>query len=285
MAHRTLARLLAIVGTAALIAAACGGTAAPSPTAPPTGASTAAPTAAPTAVPTAAPVLNRPVEFVISTSPGGGSDIYARIWIGIMEKEKALTTSAQVYGTRIVATEHYERSANGIAGPAGRLAGRLATGMQALLVPDSGEVLRQIGNAFAAVGIIPNRVRFLGTGLWDDPLTPHIPVAVGGWYAGVDPELVNIFAQRFQRSYGSTPPRLASLAYDAVSLAIILGRGPQGMRFDPQQITNPQGFQGTNGLFRFTASGLCERGLSILEVTPTGPRVVAPAPQRFGIGF
>ena len=30
----------------------------------------------------------RPVEFVIQTSPGGGSDVYARFWIGIIEKHK-----------------------------------------------------------------------------------------------------------------------------------------------------------------------------------------------------
>jgi putative tricarboxylic transport membrane protein len=30
----------------------------------------------------------RPVEFVIQTSPGGGSDQYARMWIGIIEKQK-----------------------------------------------------------------------------------------------------------------------------------------------------------------------------------------------------
>jgi putative tricarboxylic transport membrane protein len=30
----------------------------------------------------------RPVEFVIQTSPGGGSDQYARMWIGIIEKLK-----------------------------------------------------------------------------------------------------------------------------------------------------------------------------------------------------
>lgn len=28
----------------------------------------------------------RPIEFVIQTSPGGGSDTYARLWIGIVEK-------------------------------------------------------------------------------------------------------------------------------------------------------------------------------------------------------
>lgn len=31
---------------------------------------------------------SRPIEFVIQTSPGGGSDKYARFWIGIIEKNK-----------------------------------------------------------------------------------------------------------------------------------------------------------------------------------------------------
>ncbi len=199
--------------------------------------------------------------------------------------ERALKSSARVYGARVVAVEHYDRSVDGISGPAGRLAGRMATGIQALLVPDGGEVLRQVGDALSAVGITPKKVRFLGTGLWDDPQTRQIPIAVGGWYAGVAPQLVNKFAQRFQSRYGAIPPRLASLSYDSVSLAILLARGAPGSRFTPDRITNPQGFQGTNSLFRFTSAGLCERGLSILEVTPAGPRVVAPAPQRFGVGF
>jgi len=92
MAHRSITRPIATLATSVLIATACGGTAAPS--AAPTAAATGpAGTDAPTAAATAAPVLNRPVEFVISTSPGGGSDIYARLWITIMEKEKALNTS------------------------------------------------------------------------------------------------------------------------------------------------------------------------------------------------
>jgi len=90
MAHPSIARFLALVGTAALVAAACGGTAQPSPTTAPTGGATAAPA---TAAPTQAAVLTRPVEFVISTGPGGGSDQYARIWIGIMQKVGAPTVT------------------------------------------------------------------------------------------------------------------------------------------------------------------------------------------------
>ncbi len=37
----------------------------------------------------------RPVEFVISTAPGGGSDIYARFMQGVIEKNKLLTQPLQ----------------------------------------------------------------------------------------------------------------------------------------------------------------------------------------------
>ena len=92
MAHRSFARIFSLLAATALLAAACGGagTTAPSPSAAGTG---AAASGAATARPSAAAVLTRPVEFVISTAPGGGSDIYARQWIATMQSEKALTTS------------------------------------------------------------------------------------------------------------------------------------------------------------------------------------------------
>ena len=73
-------RLFASVSAALLVGAACGGTPA----------ATAAPTTAGSAAPSTATVENptRPVEFVISTAPGGGSDIYARAMQGIIEKNK-----------------------------------------------------------------------------------------------------------------------------------------------------------------------------------------------------
>src|SRR5512141_798205 len=92
-------RTLAVVLFAILLvaAAACAPAPTPSPTAaPPTAApvATTAPgaptsTAAPTAVPAPAITLpTRPIEFVISTAPGGGSDLYARAMQGIIEKYK-----------------------------------------------------------------------------------------------------------------------------------------------------------------------------------------------------
>jgi len=87
MRKRSITRILAVFAATLLVAAACGGAAGPggqTTTAPaPTGAATTAPAAA-TAEPAFA--LARPAEFVISTGPGGGSDIYARFMQGIIEK-------------------------------------------------------------------------------------------------------------------------------------------------------------------------------------------------------
>ncbi len=80
---RSVARSLALLVTVTLLATGCASPAASSPT--PSAAGSSAPPA-PTA--SAAPILTRPVEFVISTGPGGGSDLYARLWTGIMTSQK-----------------------------------------------------------------------------------------------------------------------------------------------------------------------------------------------------
>ena len=107
-------------------------------------------------------------------------------------------------------------------------------------------------------------------------------IAQGGWYAGVSPDLVERFNSKYSGAYGSEPPRIASLAYDAVSLASGLARKGD---FSTTAITDAAGFQGQNGLFRFRQDGLIERGLAILEMTANGPEVVAQPPIRFGAGF
>jgi len=70
---------LTIIGSVMRVATECGcGAAAPTPSA----SVAASPTAETMTQPT------KPIEFVISTAPGGGSDIYARAMAGIIEKNK-----------------------------------------------------------------------------------------------------------------------------------------------------------------------------------------------------
>ncbi len=92
----------------------------------------------------------------------------------------------------------------------------------------------------------------------------------------------NGFAQRYRARYGGDPVRTASLSYDAVALIarLVQTEGPNA--FSEQTLTNPSGFAGVDGVFRFRADGTNERGLAVMKVTPQGGEVVSPAPRSFG---
>ena len=47
----------------------------------------------------------------------------------------------------------------------------------------------------------------------------------GGWFAAPEPNADDAFNDKYRATYGATPPQLASLAYDAVSLVALLSHG------------------------------------------------------------
>ena len=99
------------------------------------------------------------------------------------------------------------------------------------------------------------------------------------WYAASSPRLRERFEQRYAETYGEKPPRLASLAYDGAALAVVLAKSGKG--YSRAALTSPSGFFGIDGVFRFGNNGIAERGLAILEVNPSGARVIQEAPSRF----
>jgi hypothetical protein len=221
---------------------------------------------------------------VASTGKSSIAALLPKVQYGLAV-EKALVNAGQRYGVSIAAIERFPRNNLSIVEPVNKVMAAVndpSRNIQGLLIAEGGDLLRTIGAALKKAGYDQNRTQTLGTGLWDNPVTSSTPVALGGIYAGVSPDLVQRFDERYKSSFGTRPSRLASLAYDAVSLAIILSKGEAGQRFSAVAITNPEGFQGINGLFRFRDNGIIERGLSILQVTSNGVRIVAPAPSRFG---
>lgn len=90
------------------------------------------------------------------------------------------------------------------------------------------------------------------------------------------------FTQRFAAYYGYAPSDLSSLAYDVTAIAAALaGDGRTPPRYDTATLTDPQGFLGIDGLFRFTDDGTTDRGYAIMEVRREGAEVVSPAPTSF----
>ena len=148
----------------------------------------------------------------------------------------------------------------------------------ALLVPDEGGRMKAVAALLPYYDIDPARVHMLGTMLWEDPSLSTEPALIGGWYAAPPPGERLDFEGRYAKVYGSKPPRIASLGYDAVALAATLSMmgdvGPRGLT-----VTN--GFAGVDGIFRFTSNGLVERGLAVMEVQRGQHKTLSPAPQNF----
>ena len=152
--------------------------------------------------------------------------------------------------------------------------------IDALFLPLGGTELSHIVSQLNLAGIDSRRMRLLGTGLWDEAdLGRQSPYMVGGWYAASDPAGRRSFLSSYHTTYGSEPPRLATLAYDATALAAVLSK--RGAAFDTGNLTNPNGFAGLDGIFRLNVSGTVERGLAVNEVTPLGAQVIDPAPKTF----
>ena len=159
--------------------------------------------------------------------------------------------------------------------------GRVTLDGDALMAPMGSQQIKAIGPLLLSNGIEPGKVRFLGTGLWDDPSLVGEPVLEGAWYAAPDPAGRADFERRFQALHGRPPPRLSTLAYDATALAAALSRGPEGADYSPAALGNPNGFLGLDGVFRLRADGRGERGLAVLEIHRTGVLVVSPGAQSF----
>ena len=102
--------------------------------------------------------------------------------------------------------------------------------------------------------------------MWNDARVLKQPALQGAWFSAPDNVGFTAFAQRYKAKFGNDPIRLATLAYDAVSLVAALARTQGAQRYSAAVLTNPSGFNGADGVFRFRPNGLNERGLSVMQI-------------------
>jgi len=152
----------------------------------------------------------------------------------------------------------------------------------ALLIADDGDSVVATADALTAAGVNLRNIQLLGTGLWDNPRVFASPALQGGLYAAPDPSGFRGFSGRYRTKFGAEPVRTATLAYDAVALIAALARTQGAQRFAPETLTNPSGFAGIDGLFRFRSDGTNERGLAVMKVASGGGQMVAGSPKSFG---
>ncbi|HET9067524.1 MAG TPA: penicillin-binding protein activator [Amaricoccus sp.] len=202
----------------------------------------------------------------------------------------AVRAAIAARGATLAGTQSYNLSVESIQAAAGPAAATLSgAGAQAVILTDGPSG----GLAFISEGLRANGLtaaQFLGMQRWDVSAEAlAVPALQGGAFAAPDPNLVAAFNGRYQTAYGETPHELAGLAYDgvaAVGALIAQARSQGGSPFSTQRLTQPAGFAGVNGAFRFSSNGRIQRNLAMIEVR-NGQAVVAERAARSfdSVGF
>jgi len=221
--------------------------------------------------------VNRIVEYAAGTGKKSFAALLPDNAYGNVV-EAAFKQAVGRKGGRIVAFEKYGADR----ATAARTVAQALGGADALFIADDGDSVVTVADALTAAGANLKNIQLLGTGLWDNPRVFASPALQGGLYAAPDPSGFRSFSGRYRAKFGAEPVRTATLAYDAVALVAALARTQGGQRFSPEVLTNPSGFAGIDGLFRFRADGSNERGLAVMKVTTGGGTPVAGSPKSFG---
>jgi ABC-type branched-subunit amino acid transport system substrate-binding protein len=194
--------------------------------------------------------------------------------------EATFQRAAARSGIRILAVERYpvgrpqeavQRLSRVIAGPAPQA--------DALFMPENGDGLPALAQALQVAGLDARQVKPLGTGVWNEARVFGLPTLQGGWFAAPDNGGFTAFAGRYRARFNQDPIRLASLSYDAVTLAVALNRVRRDQPIDDGVLTNPAGFAGADGVFRFKPDGTNDRSLAIQEIRDGAAVTVSAAPR------
>ncbi|QQS14385.1 MAG: penicillin-binding protein activator [Rhodospirillales bacterium] len=194
---------------------------------------------------------------------------------------RALRDAVASRGGTVVAAERLPAAGGDVSAGARRIGAALndgAGGATAVFLPVAGASLASAGQALRDAGLDPAKARLLGTGVWDTPTIAAEGAIPGAWFAAPDPARRADFERRFAAVHGKPPHRLATLSYDAVMMSARLARLKPGGDFSAAALTDPAGFQGLDGLYRFRPDGRVERALAVLEIGADRVRVVDPAP-------
>jgi ABC-type branched-subunit amino acid transport system substrate-binding protein len=229
----------------------------------------------------APPQVRRVVDYSVSQGIKRFAVMAPRTTYGD-QMTRTLQSQVTIRGGSVIATEVIDDGTD-VRGAAQRIAdaAKAGEGKVAVLIPVAPPRLTSAAAALAGTGLDTKQIQLIGTGVWDVGGLGQDAQLRGAWYAAPDPARRADFERKYVSTYGRPPHRLATLAYDAVSLAAQLARAKPGGDFSAEAITNPNGWSGVDGVFRFLPDGRTERTLAVIEVQGDRGVVVSPAPNTF----
>jgi ABC-type branched-subunit amino acid transport system substrate-binding protein len=222
------------------------------------------------------------IERVVAYARSKGATKFAGLVPSGLYGQRSSTAflrSVEAAGGQVVSLQTFDRSAGSISAAVTRMATK--SPYDAVLIADSARVATQAAPLIRAKG--GASVRLLGTELWNaEGGLATSPALRGAVFASVSDGVYNQLAGKYRARFGKAPYRLSSLGYDAVLLVTRIGNDWKfGNVFPAARLTDPGGFTGIDGAFRFGRDGVAERALEIQQAGPGGFAVVDGAPRGF----
>ncbi len=186
----------------------------------------------------------------------------------------ALASAARQNNIRLTDVETYERTNTSVGSAIRRV--KAKGQVDAILIADGARI-----SALAAP-FAPG-VRLLGTELWaGEGAIMHSAALHGAWFAAISDRRFGQFETSYRNRFAASPPRIATLGYDAVLLTLNVARSWRGNTvFPTAKLFDPQGFIGLDGVFRFNEFGIAERAMEVREVGTGTFVTISPAPAHF----
>lgn len=150
-----------------------------------------------------------------------------------------------------------------------------------LVIPEGGRRLNEVTEILEKQNFETEKIQLIGSALWYEDENLQKPILNYAIFAAPPKDKRENFERKYFETYNKSPNNIASLAYDAVALAITLARLSNGQDFSRKAITNPRGFSGIEGIFRLREDGLSERGLAIIQIKDGEFFTVAKSPSSF----
>ncbi|PWE31152.1 penicillin-binding protein activator [Maritimibacter sp. 55A14] len=199
--------------------------------------------------------------------------------------QRAVERAAARTGATLTGTASYEFSQQGVVDAIGPIVEQATqTDTNAIVfTSDSAGALPILTQLLPENGVGPEEVQFMGLTRWDIPAqTLALPGVQGGWFTMPDPGLASRFEARYAQAFGQAPHPLAGLAYDGIAaIGALIKTGGAGA-LGAEALTQPSGFAGVNGVFRFRRDGTNERALAIAQIQNSEVTILDPAPRSFG---
>lgn len=159
---------------------------------------------------------------------------------------------------------------------------KVAQTQKAILFPAGWDNTKKALELLTVSGFDKSKLQLLGSEQFNEPAILQNPALDGAWFTSMPRERRAEYENKFKEVYGYDAPKLSSLAYDGVSLVATIIKISGKDDFSKEQLTNPRGFIGVDGIFRLKDDGLAERGLAIMVINSGKAVTLDAAPTNFG---